>query len=500
MKKRILALIIAIFLILTCCGCNDTTVTTETESWVEGGGTTVKTDDDGVNNATDTSNKTESNSSGGNTTITEPMKVNLKGATITIYDTSGQFITDSSTKTKKSYADILSSVQKNLNCKFEIKSVDDGKLKTLVMSSSASGKALCNIICPKMTDAGSYISAGVVADMTRVSSMDLSQSYMNRLNMLNASSIGGAKYAVTSEDGVRTWVTFYNKRILKELGYNASYLYDLVNLKKWNYSIAREIGKKAMKDLDGKSGMSANDQWGFLWVDSSMMVSHAITNSGGALIKLGSDSYLKYNMTDSKVISSINLINEFYKEGTTCHEIGNYEDRINAFTTGNSLFLFSNLHHASTISSKMNDEFGVLPIPMVDGATDYRTALDWNAGVMMIPAGLSSKDQYNSGAVIQAILSQCGKTVEVMKNEYINRYLCDDESGKNMVLAIEQDHANVEGFYCNTNEAILSGTYRPFWNLIDGKIASVVTEIDATKSNTVKAIEELNAIAKKNKS
>ena len=106
----------------------------------------------------------------------------------------------------------------------------------------------------------------------------------------------------------------------------------------------------------------------------------------------------------------------------------------------------------------------------------------------------------HSGAVIQAILSQCDKNVEVMKDEYTNRYFCDDESGKNMVLAIEQDHANVEGFYCNTNEAILSGTYRPFWNLIDGKIASVATEIDATKSNTVKAIEELNARAKKNKS
>ena len=501
MKKRILALIIAAFLVFGCCGCNDTTVTTETESWVEGGETTVETDGEGGNNATDASDNADGNNGGGNTTITEPMKVNLKGATITIYDASAQFSTDTNNKTKKSYADILASVQKSLNCKFSVKVVDDNKLKTLVLSSAASGKALCNIICPQMQYGGSFISAGVVADLTRVSSMDLSQSYMNRLNVLNASALGGAKYAVTSENGARTWATFYNKRILKEMGYSENYLYDLVDSKKWNYSTVRELGKKAMKDLDGKSGMSNDDQWGFLWVDSSMMTSHAIANSGGSLIKHNKDNYLEYNMTDSRVISSINLIYEFYKnDGTTCRGISNYQDRIAAFASGHSLFLFSNLHHSPTISSNMSDDFGVLPIPMVDGGSNYKTALDWNVGIMMIPAGLSSKDQYNSGAVIQAILSQCDKNVEVMKDEYTNRYFCDDESGKNMVLAIEQDHANVEGFYCNTNEAILSGTYRPFWNLIDGKISSVATEIDATKSNTVKAIEELNARAKKNKS
>ena len=428
------------------------------------------------------------------------MNANLKGAKITIYDASEQFSTKTDTKTKKSYSEILNSVQKKLNCKFEVKVVDDSKLQTLVLSTAASGKALCNIICPQMQYGGSFIAAGVVADMTRISSMDLSKDYMNRLNVLEASALGGAKYAVTSETGSRTWATFYNKRILKEMGYEEDYLYNLVDSKKWNYSIARELGKKAMKDLDGKAGMSKDDQWGFLWVDSSMMTSHAIANSGGSLIKHNGDGYLEYNMTDSRVISSINLINEFYKEGTTCRDFSNYQDRIAAFAAGHSLFLFSNLHHSPTISSEMMDDFGVLPVPMVDGGSNYKTALDWNVGIMMIPAGLSATDQYNSGAVVQAILSQCSKNVEVMKNEYTNRYFCDDESGTNMVLAINQDSANVEAFYSATNESILSGTYRPFWNLIDGKISSVVTEIESTKSNTVKAIEELNATAKKNKS
>ena len=115
--------------------------------------------------------------------------------------------------------------------------------------------------------------------------MDLSKEYMNNLNVLNASYLGKAKYAVTLETGWRTWATFYNKRILKELGYSENYLYDLVDSKKWNYTVCRKIGKEAMKDLDGKPGMSENDQWGFLFVDHSMMTSfEAVKNivSGAA--------------------------------------------------------------------------------------------------------------------------------------------------------------------------------------------------------------------------
>lgn len=499
MKRKIFALLITVLLVFGCCGCNKTTVTNETESWVVDGEATDETVADGENNEAD-GNSNKNNSSGGNKVITEPMKVDLKGATITIYTATSIFKENNSSKTEKTRCDILNSVQKNLNCKFQIKEVEHEKLKTLTFSSAASGKAVSNIISTNMQYVGTYVAAGVLTDLTRVSSMDLSQKYMNRLNMLNASALGGAKYAVTPENGARTWATFFNKRILKEIGYSDSYLYNLVNSKKWNYTIARELGKKAMKDLDGKSGYSSNDQWGFLWVDSSMMTSHAIANSGGSLIKHNKDNYLEYNMTDSRVISSINLINEFYKEGTTCRGISNYQDRIASFAAGHSLFLFSNLHHTSTISGEMTDDFGVLPIPMVNGSSNYTSALDWNAEVLMIPAGQSSKEQYNAGAVIQAIMSQTDKYVDAMENEFTTRYFCDDESGKNMVLAIEQDKGMVEAIYSSTNDTVLSGTYRPFWDLIDGKVSSVSTQIESTKSNTIKAIEEINTTAKKNKS
>ena len=495
MMKRIIAIFLSLFIVVAFCGCNDTTIESNTESWVEGTGESDgQTETDNSSGGNDT--KEEHNSK-----ITDALAVNLNGATITVYDSTNTFTPTAGNKTAKAQLQIFKDVEEKTNCKFNVKTVDDEKLKTLIVSSAASGKALCNIVCPSMYDVGYYIAAGVMTDLTRVSTMDLSHSYMNNLNMLNASKLGNARYAATIEVGTRTWVTFYNKRILKELGYSDNYLYDLVDSNNWNYSICREIGKKAMKELDGKSGMSKDDQWGFLFVDHSMMTSHAIINNGGALIKYNKEDYLEYNMNDPKVISSINLMYDFYRnDGTVDRSIDNYLDRIDSFAAGHSLFLFSNLHHAPKISAKMSDEFGLLPIPMVDGSGNYITALDWNAGVMMIPAGQSAKDQRNSGAVMQAILSQTGKILSTCKNEYSNRYLCDKKSADNMVLAIKNDHANPEAVFCNINEDVLSGTYRPFWDLLGGRITSVATAIEQTKAKTVAAINEINATAKKNKS
>lgn len=494
MKSRIIAFALALFIVLLTCGCDSTTV--ETETVVEG---SEQSATNGSNNKS--GNSSENNNSGSNTKISDPMSANLKGATITVYDSTGCLAENGSSKAEKVKAQILKEVENKINCKFDIKVTTDEKLKSMVISSAASGKALCNIICPIMYDVGYYISSGVVADFTRIPTMDLSKDYMNNLNVLNASYLGKAKYAVTLETGWRTWATFYNKRILKELGYSENYLNDLVDSKKWNYTICREIGKKAMKDLDGKSGMSENDQWGFLFVDHSMMTSHAIINNGGALIKYDNDGYLKYNMNDQKVISSINLMNTFYrKDGTVCRSIENYQDRIKSFAAGHSLFLFSNIHHAPTLSSRMSDDFGLLPIPMVDGSGNYVSALDWNAGTIMIPAGQSATDQSNAGAAIQAVLSQSDRILSAFKEEYTNRYLCDKKSADNMVLAIKNDHANVEAVFCHINEDVLSGTYRPFWDLLGGRIASVTTAIDQTKSKTVAALNQINATAKKNKS
>ena len=481
---------------------NNSTVNNNTTN---NGATNSNTTNNNATNNTTNSGNTNSGSTESNSIINNPLAVDLKGATIKIYQGNSSFgsflINNTDTKTAKEYDAMIKNLQTKLNCKFEVVSVTEEKLKAQVMASSASGNALCSIITSRTQNIGYYMAAGVLADMTRISSMDLSKSYTNNLNMLEASSLGGGKYAVCSENGLTAWVTLYNKRILEELGYEENYLYDLADSKKFNWSNIKTLATKAMKDLDGKSGMSAEDQWGFLTVDETWPIINTIWSNGSGLLIHDKNGYLAYNMNDPKIVSGANLVYDMYsKDGFFCRSISNWQDRITAFAKGHSLFLTTTLEHVKTVASNSADDFGLLPMPIADTASEYKTVLDWNADAIMILAGQSAEDQYNSGAVVQALLSECGKNTNVLKNEYANRYLCDDKSADNMIVAINATKADVAGLYCNTNEGILSGTYRPIWDLMSGKISSVATRIDETKSATVAAIKELNDRAKKNRS
>ena len=464
----------------------------------------VNVNDNANNNTNSNTNANTGNNSGAassnttntnlNTKINNPLAVDLKGATINIYDISTFNIDPSVSKTTKAKYDMINKIQSELNCKFKVTTTTDEKMETFVTTSAASGKALCGIISPSMYNSGYYISANLVTNLTKVSSMDLSKDYMNRYNILNASQFGSAKYAVAAEGESRTYVVFYNKRILEELGYTENYIYDLVDSGKWTYDEYRNLAKKAMKELDGKPGMSAADQWGMVTQDGSTgLPSNIIVSFGTSMIKLSSNGMLKYNMTDSKITNSINLSYDILvKDGTDGSANGStVDERVDIFANGKALFLFASVHKAADFSS-MKDEFGLVPVPQATANKNYSSAIDWNARVLMMPAGLSAEDQYNAGAVIQAYQYLYDDVLDVMEKEYVNRYLCDDKSGDNFRIAAKGMTTMPEYLYSQTNETILSGTYRIFWDYCNGKSNSPSSNIEAQKSAVEKSLEELN--------
>ncbi len=493
--KKVIALLCAVAMIVSLCGCGGTVEeVTSTVEWTEGG---EQNNVDVSNNSNgSSSNGSGSDGSGnigsGNSNIKNPLDVDLKGATITIYDT-GTFNPDASlSKTNKVKADMLNKIQKELNCKFKVVSTTNEKIKSYVTNSAASGKALCGIIAPSMYESGYYIAANLVTNFTKVSSMDLSKDYMNRYGVLNASQFGSAKYVVPAEGETRTHIVYFNKRLLKEIGYSENYIYDLVDSGKWTYDAYRNLAKKAMKDLDGKAGMSAADQWGqVVQDDSTQVMSNIVVSYGTTMLKLGADGSLKNNMTDSKIINAANLANEvLFKDGTK-YKPSSVEDRVNFFAQGKALFLYADIGKAKTITN-MKDEFGIAPPPQVNASEKYVSAIDYNARVLMMPAGLSAQDQYNAGAVIQAYQYLYEDVLDAMEKEWTNRYLCDEKSAANWRITANALTTMPQQLYSQTNESILSGTYRIFWDYFSGKSTSPATSIQSTKSVLDTALAELN--------
>ena len=499
--KKVLALLCVLSVLVTLCACRKSKTTTKEESYLEG----TETTDDGSNGsendgytasdgAAASDNQSGVNSGTGKGKAGNPLGVDLKGATVTVYQIDPIFTPDAKkSKTDQAKAEMIQKLQKELNCKLDVKVTDDDKLRSLATASAAGGKAIAQIISPSIHKTGYYISANLVADMGKISSMDLSKSYMNVAGLPEATHFGNGKYAVAADASVAHGMV-YNKRILKELGYADDYIYNLVDSGKWTYSEFRKLAKSALRDLDGAPGMSGEDQWGVAVMDRDTGVTADLLASANTPMIRLSGGKLVSNMKNANIAKIANLIRETYKidgieyqtggayvTGTKAHDAFKNGKVLMEYTTSEVMYLYAN----------MKDVYGFVPVPKYDGAKTYASALDWNYKALMIPAGLSAEEQYNAGAVVQAYMYLMQDIYEVKKKEYVNRYFCDDKSGENFLIALKGVTVHPAQCYAKINETILTGTYRVFWDYIR-EAKSVSAAVESTDSSLGKALDDLN--------
>ena len=104
---------------------------------------------------------------------------------------------------------------------------------------------------------------------------------------------------------------FFNKKIAKSLNWDP---YAQVKNNQWTVSELRRVTKAATRDLDGKSGMTAADQWGMAQIDpgtAGMMA--LLTGSNLEMIK-GSNGKFTYNMDNKDIINTINIGKALFKD------------------------------------------------------------------------------------------------------------------------------------------------------------------------------------------
>ena len=496
MMRKIVALWCVLALVISFAGCNrKNTRTASTTTWVEEESGAADTQSEKkTSSSKGSSSRDEGVNTGANTVIDNPLKANLQGATVTIYETGAIFSAQTeSNKSSRVKQQIIAKLQKALNCKLKVNLVDNNKLNTLVSSSAASGKGLCNIIAPELSHAGTYIASNTVANLKKISSLDLTKDYMNRYGVLNATQFGSAKYGVGLEGKNRTSLVLFNKRILKEIGYKENYIYDLVNSGKWTFEAYRKLAKKAVKDLDGKPGLGEKDQFGQTIQDASTkMVDDILSAYGTSMLKVNGSGQLTNNMSDAKILKTATLAQDIIINDGTNYNSGNWETNVKFFGAGKSLFLYCDASSIHMLTS-MSDDFGAAPAPQVSASTKYLSAMNYNCRVMMIPAGLSAKEQYNSGAVMQAFSYLLDEYFTALESDYTNRYFCDKTSAKCWKMADSGMTAMPHQCYASMNEAIKAGTYRVFWDAVNpAKRTSPAAVIESTRSSVNKELTDLN--------
>lgn len=149
-------------------------------------------------------------------------------------------------------------------------------------------------------------------------------------------------------------VLFFNKKIAKSLNWDP---YAQVKNNQWTVSELRRVTKAATRDLDGKSGMTAADQWGMAQIDpgtAGMMA--LLTGSNLEMIK-GSNGKFTYNMDNKDIINTINIGKALFKDDKVNYAGKADADDIKLFTSGHALLLSGGLSNVEQITN-MDDDFG----------------------------------------------------------------------------------------------------------------------------------------------
>ena len=508
MFKKVSAILLVLCMVvglLSGCGTTTTTTTTTTSDYIikgEGGDTTTNDSASGGDTTT-SSDKGNSNvsssapvtSSPVQQNIKNPLKVDLGGSKITIYTIVQNYFDSSAkatTKSDQARISMLKKLEKELNCKVENKNISASQLQTLAFTTISSGKSFAHIMMLNAHATAGMVANKLAEDIRKISTMDVTKDYLDVGGAVEASTFGGGTWYVAEPINIYASAQgiFFNKRILNEIGYKDSDLYKMVNNKQWTLSKLREIAKKAVKDLDGKAGMTTEDRWGITYIDTESAFAPSVLEACGVkMLTVDAKGNIKYNMEDKDVMNAITLSGEIVKDSSS-YGIGGFDkDRVKMFSTGRALFFYAPAANVTAFSD-MEDDFGFLPFPSNKTDGKYQTAVNWNSSVLMIPKGLSAKEKQNAGSYLQAYAYLAKDVNKLISDDYTARYFRDDESGENMVIAANGQKLTVAQSIGNTNEAILSGTYRVIWDWVGTKNSAVAPHIQSSKKAAIAAIDE----------
>lgn len=433
--------------------------------------------------------------------ITDPLKADLKGATIQVYtsypkDQVGVFNTQKGkSQTGNAYADRLTKIQSAINCKVKVTVVPADQMVSAAFAAIASGESYGHILEAPIYNAVSYISSGLATNLKTVPTMDLTQNYLNGGQAVKASTIGKGVWFVGTRDMYPAVMGyFFNKRILEEIGYKDTDLYNMVKQGKWTISQLKTIAEKAKKDLDGKPGMTSADRFGIIQSDGpSSAILNYLSANGADMLKADGKGGIKYNMTDANVVKYINEAIDFYAKSGVSRASEKDATGMKEFMEGKSLFMGMASLYAEKIVD-MEDEYGYLPFPKGDKASGYVASCNWNNTVLMVSGGLKGKDLENAGAFLQAFCYMSEDCVKAMQTEYRDRYFCDDESYD--MFAQSLANAKIEPvsiFGGGADWNIHAGTFRAVYDAYAGE-GTVEAIVQANKGMAEAALNDVMKI------
>ena len=170
---------------------------------------------------------------------------------------------------------------------------------------------------------------------------------------------------------------YYNKTLLNELGLTDPN--DLMDQNKWNFEEFRKLCIAATKDKDGDS---VPDTWGLNYYYNYSTADYFVLANGGSMAKQNADGKVVTSFDDPKTVEALQFYYNLIHVDKVVQVHPEDQDNpklvakpadyyIKDFVNGNALFLIGDGWMATQNFSDMEDEYGLLPIPIGPSGDGY---------------------------------------------------------------------------------------------------------------------------------
>jgi len=305
-------------------------------------------------------------------------------------------------------------IEERFNIKIEVIEVQPSQFFQSVQPPLMAGDKFADILICQTWQTGYFLQTNLTLDLRDIPFINLDGDHWNQnaTELLTVNNIIFGSSTNITPHKLNAWVIYFNKRLINDL--NLENPYDLYEQGEWTFDKFREMGLAALSDLNGDGVMDTNDRYGFSGPEHDF-IRALFMGSGEKIVISNPDGSLKYNLNNSKAIDVVNKMKQMITHDGLFYPkplANNWTEHFDAFANGQTLFYGGT--SMSTRVRSMEDDFGMVPMPNIDGS-NFHCAVDHNAAVMLFPN--TNPDFDKTGLIVEALAYQAKKDIEVLYAE-----------------------------------------------------------------------------------
>ncbi|MBQ8510824.1 MAG: hypothetical protein IJ493_13055 [Clostridia bacterium] len=282
--------------------------------------------------------------------------------------------------------------------------------KTDLVSSVFAGEDNYDLTFQAVSDLPSIMTSGCLYDLNQISYIDFDKSWWNA-DVNEALEIGGSLYFTTSDfslrDKSRAYMLAYNANIVED--YNIGNLSQLALEGKWTIDKMNECGRIFASDVDQNGSMNMSDKYSVGCASYGDFACYVVAQ-GNRIISKDDSGELSIVMNSEHMINSIDKVLQLLDRSVSmyCNDFQGIVDgdmwtaHSTLFKQEQALFRAAMLPTLQTLSSAVNFDYRILPMPKYDEEQEqYYTMSDGWALMFGIPVSVSDPDF--SGFMLEAL-------------------------------------------------------------------------------------------------